>query len=152
MKQKRELRDYLTAVRETPVFRNALIAEYDKHSPYVNKNEDDEYTLTSATTAIVYRGIESVAIARIGQAELDWFLSLPHTEIIGEAKDKYIADFDDVVWLTNGEQSYYNIYDKTPKVHKDEDGNDYEVTPPKLHGALASHKPSKMSMAASTFK
>ena len=137
MKAKRILNDHITSVKDTPVFRNALIAEYDKGSRYVVKSGED-YLLTSAKTAIIYKGIESVAIARIDDAELAWFESLPQASIIGKAKDQYIRSFDDVEWLVNGEQAYYNCYDRTPTSHTDENGDTIETIPPELHGTLAS--------------
>ena len=145
MKAKRVLRDYITEVNDTPVFRNALIAEVQAGSPYCIIDADGEVKLTCAKNRIIYKGNLSTTVARIEQHELDWFLSLPHTSIIGKAKGQFITTLDDVEWDVNGNgQSeankirYYNIYDRTPTSHTDENGDTIETIPPELHGTLAS--------------
>lgn len=147
------MRDYITEVIDTPVFRNALLAEAEAGSPHCYVDDNGDAKLIATKTPLKVTGVESIALSRLSQEQVDWFLTLPRTAVIGKAKDttyldednveqvlegKFIKSFEDIEWVINGEQRYCAAYNKSAISYQDENGDTVTITPPLLHGIIAS--------------
>jgi hypothetical protein len=147
------MRDYITEVIDTPVFRTALLAEAEAGSKHCYVDDNGEAKLIADKNPIKATGVKSVALSRLNQEQVDWFLSLPMTAVIGKAKDtvytdedgveqvaegKFIKSFDDIEWIINGEQRYYAAYNRSAVSYQDENCDIITVTQPLLHGIIAS--------------
>lgn len=136
------MKDYVIKINDVPAFRLALKAEYEAGSTYVHEAEVDgelEYKLNITKTGVLPNvGVATVSISRLSPEELAWGESLPQVQIIGEAKDQYIKEIDDIEWITNGKGLYHAIHLQNPITYQDEDGNDIIYTPPLLHCIIGS--------------
>ena len=103
------MRDYITEVNDTPIFRTALLAEVEAGSPYCYLTEEGDAKLTFCKVPVLGLGDKSVSVCRLSDEEITWFLSLPCTVLLGEALTDYITEYSDVAWCEGGEAEYFAV-------------------------------------------
>lgn len=125
------MKDYIFAVTNLVTFRDSLLTS---NSKLVNINEDNIATLNINTTMIKYNGNQSVAIARIDDAQLAEIKSFDALVVVGNAKIDFINSNDDVNWID--ENLYHAIHNIDEVTFIDGEGIEQSYTPAKLHAVF----------------
>lgn len=133
------IKDYVIQIKEIKPFRDALRVEADRGVgwAFINKNGEAKLSLT-VTGMIPTNGVKTVSISRLSDEQKEWLLSLPHTQVLGEAKEQYIREMTDIIWQTSGKSKYHLLHKQAPVEIDDGEGGTIIYTPPLLHCVLAS--------------
>jgi len=136
----RQLKDYVVHVNSIVKFKEHLLTHVATSS-FISGTTTDNVKI-SIPKVLAYSEVgATVSIARADAEQLAYFVECEDCNVIGEAKEQYINSLTDINFYTESDKElYYSVHSISPISFIDEEGVSYEVTPPEIHGTLATKK------------